>query len=102
VGRFIFPAKSGEITTMKSHHYAVVTSRNQSTTRLGWKSPSTDEMYCGICMRGVISPEAGAVCPSCGSEVVRTFEVIQGGRPLRKNFSVTVATEQTGRVASSS
>ncbi len=87
---------------MKSHHYAVMTSRNQSTTRLGWKSPSTDEMYCGICMRGVILPEAGAVCPSCGGEVVRTFEVIQGGHPLKKKFSIAVAAEQTGRVASSS
>ncbi|GEM_PF-6110871 len=87
---------------MKSRHYAVVTSRNQSITRLGWKSPSSDEMFCGICMRGVISPEAGAVCSSCGGEVVRTFEVIPGGLVLRRSFPATVAAEQTGRIASSS
>jgi hypothetical protein len=86
---------------MKSHRYAVVTSRSQSTTRLGWNSPSTDETWCGICMRAVISTEPGAVCPSCGGEVVRTFEVINGGRP-RKTFSFVFAEEQSGRVASSS
>ncbi|WP_158748362.1 hypothetical protein [Acidobacterium sp. S8] len=90
---------------MKSQRYAVITSRTRSVTRLGWKSPSTAETFCGICMRGVISPELGAVCSSCGGEVLRTFEVFDGGQPLRpaqRSASPTAfSVEQPGWAVSS-
>ena len=90
---------------MKSQRYAVVANRTRSVTRLGWNSPSTAETFCGICMRGVISPESGAVCPSCGGEVVRTFEVLEGGqpfRPARRSASpAAFSVEQPGWAASS-
>jgi hypothetical protein len=33
------------------------------------------EVYCGMCMRGVVQPVVGAVCPNCSSTVERILEV---------------------------
>jgi hypothetical protein len=39
------------------------------------------EVYCGMCMRGVVQSAVGAVCPICSSTVERILEVAPGGKP---------------------
>jgi hypothetical protein len=34
-----------------------------------------------MCLRAVIKPEVGAVCPICSSKVERILEIADGGRP---------------------
>jgi hypothetical protein len=52
------------------------------------------EVYCGMCMRGVVQPVVGAICPICSSTVERIFEVAPGGRfnprPKRRDCSIRV------------
>jgi hypothetical protein len=39
------------------------------------------EVYCGVCMRGVVQATVGAVCPICSSTVERILEIAPGGKP---------------------
>ena len=89
---------------MSHRSYYLSRSPHRATIRAGWISPSTGDLYCGICLRSVLAPHVGAECPSCGSVVERVFEVAQGGviRPLgpRQNRAAAyiAAKERVGKV----
>ena len=68
---------------MSEHRsYAVLHHPNNHAVRLSWSSQSSGEMYCGICLRGLVTTEVGRVCPSCQSRVEQVFEVVNGGRTV--------------------
>ena len=66
---------------MADRSYAVLRSSSNNAARLSWSSQSSGEMFCGICMRGLITTEIGRVCPTCQSRVAQVFEVVNGGQP---------------------
>lgn len=65
---------------MSSKRYPVMTSKNGTATRLGWHSPASGEMFCGICLQAKMGDAPGDRCPVCDASVSRSFEVVQGGR----------------------
>ena len=66
---------------MADRSYAVLRSPSSNAVRLSWSPQSSREMFCGICMRGLITTEIGRVCPTCKSRVAQVFEVVNGGQP---------------------
>jgi hypothetical protein len=68
---------------MSDRRYFLTRRPFSKTTRACWTSPSSGELYCGICLRATVAPRLGAECPSCGSTVERILEVKQGGLPGR-------------------
>jgi len=66
---------------MADRSYAVLRNPSSNAARLSWSSQSSGEMFCGICMRGLITTEIGRVCPTCQSRVAQVFEVVNGGQP---------------------
>jgi hypothetical protein len=66
---------------MSDRSYAVLRNPNNNAVRLSWSSQNSGEMFCGICMRGLITTEIGRVCPTCQSRVAQVFEVVNGGQP---------------------
>jgi hypothetical protein len=64
--------------------YAILTSRDQSTVRLGWVSFCTGLTYCGICLRAPVEPMLGAECRACGAQVSRLFDLCAGNNSVRQ------------------
>ena len=84
-GRFVFGERTccgrlGE-KKMADRSYAVLRSPSSNAVRLSWSPQSSGEMFCGICMRGLVTTEIGRVCPTCQSRVAQVFEVVNGGQP---------------------
>jgi hypothetical protein len=67
---------------MADKSYAVLQNPRTNATRLSWSSHSNGNLYCGICLRGLIETEVGHVCLVCQSRVQQVFEVINGGKPM--------------------
>ncbi len=70
-------AHSQPQTKTLTHIY--VRDAQQGFVRPCWASGP--ELYCGMCMRGVVRAELGATCPVCSSTVERILEVTEGGTP---------------------
>jgi hypothetical protein len=73
---------------MSARPYYLTRKPSTQNTRACWTSPSSGELYCGICLRATIAARLGAECPACGSTIERILEVSEGGRrsslgPLR-------------------
>lgn len=66
---------------MADRSYAVLRNPGNNAARISWSSINSEEMFCGICMRGLITTEIGQVCPTCQSRVAQVFEVTNGGQP---------------------
>lgn len=108
-GRFVFGEKNlprqvrGE--KMADRSYAVLRNPNNNAVRLSWSSQNSEEMFCGICMRGLITTEIGQVCPTCQSRVAQVFEVVNGGQPSsyrnkKRNLTHQSAAEPFAKVVS--
>jgi hypothetical protein len=90
---------------MADRSYAVLRNPNNNAVRLSWSSQSSEEMFCGICMRGLITTEIGRVCPTCQSRVAQVFEVVNGGQPSsyrnkKRNLTHQSAAEPFAKVVS--
>jgi len=66
---------------MADRSYAVLRNPSNNATRISWSSQNSEEMFCGICMRGLVTTKIGQVCPTCQSRVAQVFEVVNGGQP---------------------
>lgn len=64
----------------KSLTHIYVRDAHKGFVRPCWTSGQ--ELYCGICMEGLVEAEIGSVCPLCESVVERIIEVSDGGKPL--------------------
>jgi hypothetical protein len=72
--------------TAKTLTHIYVRDAQKGFVRPCWSTVS--EVYCGMCMRGIVQPVVGAVCPICSSTVERILEVAPGGKfpnPPRKS-----------------
>jgi len=58
------------------------------------------EVYCGMCLRGVVQAVVGEVCPICSSTVERILEVAPGGAPkaARKRRDCSIRMEHQNSV----
>jgi hypothetical protein len=89
---------------MSARPYYLTRKPSSQNTRACWISPSSGELYCGICLSATIAARLGAECPACGSTIERILEVSEGGRrsslgPLRNRVAVTsAAKERVGKV----
>jgi hypothetical protein len=54
--------------------YSVLFGKKPLSIRLGWISPSTGILYCGICMGAAIASKVGAECPACGARVSQLLD----------------------------
>jgi hypothetical protein len=63
--------------------------------RKAWYSPSTGELYCGICLRGRVHAAIGSECTVCNSQAVREFSVLPGG--YRRPAKAAIRTERRTR-----
>jgi hypothetical protein len=76
--------------TEKTLTHIYVRDAQKSFVRPCWSTGT--EVYCGMCMRGIVQPVIGAICPICSGTVERILEVAPGGKPTparkRKNCSI--------------
>src|SRR5258708_12102024 len=56
--------------------------------RKAWYSPSTGDLFCGICLRGRVHAAIGSECTVCNSQVVREFSVLPGGYRRPANAAI--------------
>jgi hypothetical protein len=75
VGYFCF----GKELFVNHQIYHVMRKPSTGMQRSGWISPTTGNMYCGICLRGRVEMSLGSRCAICDSRVVRDFTATQGG-----------------------
>lgn len=91
--------------------YHVMRKPSTGMQRSGWISPTTGNMYCGICLRGRVEMSLGSRCAICDSRVVREFTATQGGatrpayaairaekRKRERETAHTVAVARSGKV----
>ena len=72
-------AQLSNFQTEKTLTHIYVRDAQKSFVRPCWSTGT--EVYCGMCMRGIVQPVVGAVCPICSSTVERILEVAPGGSP---------------------
>ena len=61
--------RTEECTMTDTYPYTVLFGKKPLSVRLGWVSPSTGIIYCGICLGAAIASRVGAECPACGARV---------------------------------
>jgi hypothetical protein len=59
--------------------YFLMRKNSTGLERGAWASPSTGDLYCGVCLRGPIEATIGAACALCSSQVIRQFTAVRGG-----------------------
>ncbi len=80
--------------TEKTLTHIYVREAQKSFVRPCWSAGT--EVYCGMCMRGIVQPVVGAVCPICSSTVERILEVTPGGNPsLHENGRIVRSVRNT-------
>jgi hypothetical protein len=58
-------------------------SANFSRARFTWTSPSTNIVYCGLCLRQPVKPVVGAKCFTCGALVAETLNLPASSEEIR-------------------
>ncbi|HEV2646766.1 MAG TPA: hypothetical protein VGU46_10415 [Acidobacteriaceae bacterium] len=64
---------------MTETNYFVMRKDSTGTQRNAWTSPTTGEVFCGVCLRGQVEARVGARCGVCEGEVVQQLVATQGG-----------------------
>jgi hypothetical protein len=67
--------------------YAIVTSQDGVTTRMGWISSATGITYCGICLGAAVEPRVGELCAGCGACVIGVFDEQADPETIRRAWS---------------
>ena len=89
--------------------YFLMRKSSSGVQRSAWISPSTGDLYCGICLRGRIEAKLGSACALCASEVIREFMALRGGavRPAsaairaerrKREEQRSIVTDRTGNL----
>ncbi len=94
---------------MNAQTYFVMQKSSTGTRRIAWTSPTSGDLYCGVCLRGTVSPKLASSCATCGSKVVGRFSTVAGGveRPgyaairaekKKREAQKAVAADRTGNL----
>ena len=75
VGRFVLAKEL----FVNNQIYHVMRKASTGMQRNAWVSPTTGNMFCGICLRGRVEMSLDSRCAICDSRVVREFTATQGG-----------------------
>ena len=97
-GPFVFWGRGSEV--IDQRHF-VMRKVSTGSQRKAWYSPSTGDLYCGICLRGRVHSAIGSECTVCNSQVVREFSVLPGGyrRPANAAIRAERRTREEQRAA---